>query len=252
MTLSKESQDFIENLRLYLISSGKNEQDAEEIIEELHDHLHEAEQHGRSVDHIIGQSPKSYMKEIAGEMSLDHKQLAKWFIVIAIGAFSIMLISDAVKGDMSYSILSLVGYPTIMILFLLLTATLFRYLASHKPRKAVEFTLTGLLGFFPVLFFLGILLLEEYVFTDLPMYTLDGTGRVVTGLLCLAILIAFSIQMKTMLLLLVVAFLNIPALITDAFTMGEEAALWVEGLVPMVLFGGYAFFVYLRTVKTSQ
>jgi hypothetical protein len=40
MKLSRESRDFLENLRLYLFSSGKNEKEMEEIIEELEDHLY--------------------------------------------------------------------------------------------------------------------------------------------------------------------------------------------------------------------
>ena len=43
MELSDKSRKFIDDLRLYLFSSGKNDQEIKEITEELEDHLHEAE-----------------------------------------------------------------------------------------------------------------------------------------------------------------------------------------------------------------
>ena len=42
VVLSKESRKFLGDLRVYLISSGKNEKETNEIIGELEDHLMEA------------------------------------------------------------------------------------------------------------------------------------------------------------------------------------------------------------------
>lgn len=43
MKLSPESRKFIEDLRLYLFSTGKSDQEIEDIVAELEDHLWEAE-----------------------------------------------------------------------------------------------------------------------------------------------------------------------------------------------------------------
>ncbi|MFD9625270.1 hypothetical protein [Peribacillus muralis] len=74
-TLSNESQLFLENLRLYLFSSGKKTEEVEDIMEELAAHLFEAERNDKSVEHIIGRSPKEYMKLLSDECLLiirDH------------------------------------------------------------------------------------------------------------------------------------------------------------------------------------
>lgn len=43
LQLSKKSQNFIENLRVYLFSSGKQSDEIEQIVNELEIHLAEAE-----------------------------------------------------------------------------------------------------------------------------------------------------------------------------------------------------------------
>jgi len=43
LQLSKKSQEFIENLNLYLFSKGKNPDEIEDIVSELEVHLFEAE-----------------------------------------------------------------------------------------------------------------------------------------------------------------------------------------------------------------
>ena len=42
MKLSREAAAFIDNLHLYLLSSGKKDKEINEIVEELTDHLREA------------------------------------------------------------------------------------------------------------------------------------------------------------------------------------------------------------------
>ncbi|MBM7097654.1 hypothetical protein JSY36_18115 [Bacillus sp. H-16] len=75
--LSQESKRFLENVKLYLTMNGKKENEVEEIVEELEDHLLEAERNRKDVSHITGLSPKEYMKELAGEMSFDRKGMLK-------------------------------------------------------------------------------------------------------------------------------------------------------------------------------
>ncbi|MGG1574580.1 hypothetical protein [Fictibacillus sp. NRS-1165] len=88
MELSKQSQEFLQNLRLYLFSSGRKKSEIEEITEELGDHLREAERNGKSITHIIGQSPEQYMESIAKEMKVDYFGWSKVIPVLISGAFA--------------------------------------------------------------------------------------------------------------------------------------------------------------------
>jgi len=53
---------------VYLFSSRKKDAEIDDIIHELEDHLYEAERKDKSIEHIIGSSPKEYMQSISKEM----------------------------------------------------------------------------------------------------------------------------------------------------------------------------------------
>ena len=130
--LSKESQNFIENLHVYLFSSGKNADEIEEIVNELEAHLFEAEKSGKPIEKIIGKSPKEYMEMISDEMPIDYRTWIKYVCVIVLGAFSFTIFSDLLAGNLSYSLLEMGGYLLITAIFI--TAVL----------KALEYTGTSL------------------------------------------------------------------------------------------------------------
>ena|SRR5690625_3616153 len=88
--LSEDSKEFLENLRVYLFSSGKNSEEIEEIeeiVEELQVHLSEAEKSGKPMEKIIGNSPKEYMEMISDEMVIDYRSWIKYIFLIIFGSF---------------------------------------------------------------------------------------------------------------------------------------------------------------------
>ncbi|WP_339164155.1 hypothetical protein [Siminovitchia sp. FSL W7-1587] len=62
--LSDKSKAFIENLRLYLVTSGKKQKEINELIDELKVHLIEAEKQGKSIDEMIDCTPEQYMNSL--------------------------------------------------------------------------------------------------------------------------------------------------------------------------------------------
>src|SRR5690625_7864041 len=87
--VSKQSKEFLENLRLYLFSSGKKSRDIEEIVEEIEVHLYEAEQKGKPIEKIIGKSPKEYMEMVSDEMTLEYASWIKYMLIMEIDSISI-------------------------------------------------------------------------------------------------------------------------------------------------------------------
>ncbi len=71
--LSMKSTKFLEDLKIYLFSSGKKNEEIDDIIRDLADHLYEAESNGKSIEQIIGSSPKEYMQSLSAEMKTDYK-----------------------------------------------------------------------------------------------------------------------------------------------------------------------------------
>ena len=155
MQLSDKSKKFIDDLRLYLFSSGKNDQEIKEITEELEDHLYEAELNGKSIERIIGASPKEYMMSISTEMKTDYKAWAKYIPLIIIGAMSFSVIGDFLQGTLRYSLLKIIGTLIYSIIFLVGVFTAFRYMASNQVSKIKEFLILLLPIFISTLFFGG-------------------------------------------------------------------------------------------------
>src|SRR5699024_7028659 len=107
--LSQESEEFLENLSIYLFSKGKKTAETEEIVEELRAHLEEAEENGKSVENIIGSSPKEYMESISSEMENDYRLWTKYLLLIVFGSFSFDVFQDLMHGTLSYSLLEITG-----------------------------------------------------------------------------------------------------------------------------------------------
>ncbi|NMD71743.1 DUF1129 family protein [Bacillus sp. DNRA2] len=101
--LSKESEQFLVELRLFLISKGKNDQEINEITEELEVHLLEAEASGKDIKHIIGESPKQYMESIGQSMKTDFRQLIVLAPMMILLLASYISIGPAIEGHFSLS-----------------------------------------------------------------------------------------------------------------------------------------------------
>jgi hypothetical protein len=101
--VSKQAEQFLVELRMYLMSKGKNDKEIDEITEELEVHLTEAEAAGKDVSHIIGESPKDYMKSIGESMKTDFGQIAGLvpLMILLLGAY--LSIGPAIEGTFSVS-----------------------------------------------------------------------------------------------------------------------------------------------------
>src|SRR5690606_34768592 len=140
MVLSKDSQEFITNLRLYLMTSGKKDSEIKEIAEELRAHLEDAESRGKNLDTVTGGSPEAYMKNISSEMTTDFYGLVKlmpMFILLSIAYF---ITGSAVRGDLSFSLLKLISFPLIVASGIAAYIYAARQMASKKWSRKKEFT----------------------------------------------------------------------------------------------------------------
>ncbi|WP_052352866.1 hypothetical protein [Neobacillus dielmonensis] len=103
MMLSKQSEQFLIELRMYLISKGKNDEEINEITEELEDHLLEAQAAGKDISHIIGKSPKEYMKSIGNSMKTDFRQMMVIIPMMIFLVAAYFSIGPAIEGKFALS-----------------------------------------------------------------------------------------------------------------------------------------------------
>ncbi|WOV83069.1 hypothetical protein PGH26_08975 [Sporosarcina jeotgali] len=130
--LSRKSKKFLEDLRVYLITSKKSLDDVNDIVNDLEDHLYEAEQNGKTIEKIVGSSPKEYMEMVSGELTTDNKSWFKYICLIIFGSFTFMLFPDILTLDLSYSVLDIVSHIVISSMFLLFA---FAYLKCTIIKK---------------------------------------------------------------------------------------------------------------------
>lgn len=201
--LSKEAEQFIIELRMYLLSKGKNEKEMDEIIVELEDHLVQAEAEGKSVKDITGDSPKEYMKSIGEELGFDARQ----FIILA--PMSVLLIlaflmfTPALWGDFTLSKIGLWGMGTATVLSFALYGFLFVKVLPRFFHSKGFYIIAGL----AYLIVFGIFIIVEFLdknpfFIATPMQN----NLIVIG--CIIIFISWAFYAKTWITILVPFFLS--------------------------------------------
>lgn len=242
MHISMESRDFLENLRVYLISSGKKEIEINEIIEELEDHLYEAEKNGKNIDDIIGKSPKEYMEQVANEISFDLKGLVKYIPIVMLGAFAFILTGKAIRGSIEFSILDLVGYPLIFLLYLLITASVFKYVSSRQLTKIKERILLGTTSLFPLVLFMVLLYLNSSINT--PVVEFGMIGNIVAISCATIIFIWIAVWSKSWVTIIIPILLFLPEGMINLTTLQDKTKAILNAVIPFSLIGIYLFILW--------
>lgn len=142
MELSAKSQEFIDNLNLYLMTSGKKDHEIKDIVEELTDHLLEAEKDGKDVSEITGDSPKSYMESLAKEMKTDYSGWLKYLPFVFLSIISYQIIGDVLLGELSYTLAVVIGQPFIIAIMLILFVFTFKLFASRSKALSKRMFIT--------------------------------------------------------------------------------------------------------------
>ncbi|AVR00827.1 hypothetical protein OBCHQ24_18085 [Oceanobacillus iheyensis] len=242
--LSKRSQTFIEDLRVYLFSSGKKEEEIDEIVTELEDHLIEAEKRGKSTEEIIGNSTKTYMQQLSNEMKIDYKTWIKYFAIIIAGIFSITILTDILDGPLAYSLLKIGGSFTISIIFIVLTFSVFKLVSSRSLSYGVQGLLFFLLASVPMGLFIGLEFADRSIATPIVEFGITGTW--IAGGLIVIFLIGVSIWAKTLVLPVITVFLVLPEYLLGFTNMTEEAILIWSTIITFSGIGAYLLYTAKR------
>ncbi|WP_210364265.1 DUF1129 family protein [Bacillus sp. REN3] len=206
--LTKESQQFLAELRLYLVSKGKNDKEINEIAEELEVHLLEAEADGKDVKHIIGESPDQYMRSIGESMKTDYRQFAGLVPMMILLLASYFSIGPAIEGEFSLSegillIASIAGLIGILIYSCLLFKILPKFLQSKWSYALVigtSFFVTGI----------GVVVLLWYREQGFkPFYVATPFQNNLIILICIVIFIASALYTRTWFTILVPLFISL-------------------------------------------
>lgn len=227
--LSEKSKEFLENLNLYLFSSGKNTEEIEEITEELEIHLSEAEKNGKSIEKIIGKTPKEYMEMISNEMVIDYRTWFKYICLFIIGSFSITIIPDLLEGTLSYSVLEIVGHIIVGAIFIATIFKGFKYIATKNHSGKKQGLILMAIVMLPMALFGGLIYLNRVIET--PIIYFGNMWSLMIGIIAALFIIGMSFWAKTGILIVVVAFLTLPNYLLALTSLQYETQLITSWLI---------------------
>ncbi|EOO70286.1 hypothetical protein IIC_04728 [Bacillus cereus VD021] len=206
--LSTKSEQFLVELRMYLLQRGKKDEDINGIVEKLEVHLIEAENKGENIDNIIGKSRKQHMKSIGKELPVDKEGLfvlipAAILVIVAYTCFA-----PAIRGqfEISQNIL-LFGLLPLFLTLSVFAITLFKGIPKVYPSTKMSLFLMMLANFIAIGGWLGFYFwLNKQIDTD--YFVATTMQNYIIAALCILIFILFALYTKSWLTIIV------------AFTMG--------------------------------
>jgi uncharacterized membrane-anchored protein len=210
--LSVKSEAFIDNLRMYLMMSGKNEREIKELLEELKDHLIEVEKSGRNIEDIIDLTPEQYMASLKKEMKTDYKHLFKLLPIYFLGVIAYFLMGPAIRGEFALNIIQVVGFPIIAIFGLIIYVS-FLQKAGRKQYSNRKFFIGGMIASSIVTFTTVLLLVGSSILVE-PFFIGDWITDLIVIVVCCCIFITTAVWSKTWLPIWLPAFLFIPDVVT--------------------------------------
>ncbi|MFA1822971.1 DUF1129 family protein [Virgibacillus oceani] len=188
--LEKGNLKFYEDMLVYVrLSYDKSEQEIEEILSELLDHLLEAQKEGKSAKDVFGDDPKQYADEIIDELpKMVTKERMKFFSMAILYFFASVTIFSALFTVIGYYFLDLhsltqevlVGSLAIKTVLSVPIAFLILYLIIQYLRwscfkninKFVEFLGFWLTGIVSVGIFMGVIFIIPDIgrVMEVPVY----------------------------------------------------------------------------------
>lgn len=245
--LSNKSKAFLEDLRVYLFSSGKNEEEIDEIVDELEAHLTEAEENGKSIEKIIGDSPKAYMESVSKEMAVDYKTWIKYIFIFLFGTFTFLIAGDLLTGNVTISVLNIIGSMVIIFIFIVGVFGLFKFISGRNLSNKIQFSLIGLLVMVQMGLFFGLIILDRTVET--PTIEFGFWGSIILGGFVLIFIIGISIWAKTFILIVFITFTTLPGYFLNMTNLQIETQLILEMVIMYAGVGSYLFIFLLKHKK---
>lgn len=199
--LNPENLKYYEDMLVYIrLSYTKSEQETEEILLELLEHLLEAQNEGKSAREVFGEDPRQYADQIVGEIPkmVSKERLSFGAMIIfyflgasalAAGVFKLVLYIIGKSSLTTEIYLGSVLLKTVISLplaFLLLYALLeyIRWSLFRNINKVLEFMIFWLFGLISIGFFIG---LNYFTPQFGPLWQWPFYGSLILGALLFAI-----------------------------------------------------------------
>lgn len=202
--LSKQANQFIIELKMYLMSKGKNDHEINSVIDELSDHLLQAEAAGKNIKDIIGDSPRAYMKSIGQEMGFDIREFLILTPMTALLFIAYVCFSPAILGEFSLSEIGVFGAIFGIVLSLILYGFLLVRVLPKMFYSRWFYLIIGLAYLLLTGFFVLV-----YLFDKEPFFIATPLQNNLILLGCILIFIIWSLYSKIWSSIIISIFISI-------------------------------------------
>jgi len=240
MKLSREAEAFIDNLHLYLLSSGKKDKEINEIVEELTDHLQEAEANGKNIHEVTGESPKEYMESLASEMQTDLKEWGKLLPHVFISLIAYTLIGKIILGENQISLFVAIGSIFIRFFMLGLYVVVFRFVSSRSVSNKKTFGMLFLLQILLTGLFFGLMF---YGNNYGPVFMMDTLAKqTIFFIIPFAYICWFAWWSKTWIMFFPV-IIYLPMVIVEPLSFSKETKSIISSATLIAIMLGYFIWI---------
>ena len=249
MKLSKRSDEFVKNVRLYLFTSGKKESEIEEVTGELEDHLAELESRGKSVESITAGLPSEYMESLEKEMENDYFSWFKYLPILGLIILAFSVMGSALNSAFEVNFIQLIGLPIVVIISLIIYWALFRNMAKKEW--------AGKKSFFASFFAVGLVMLmfiavglSSSLFID-PLYTASPKMNILIAIICALVFVVGAIWLGSWLLIVYPVLLFGPMLVFNFTSFNKEWEM-VGGVVIFMVLVSIFTIMHLLVLKKKE
>ncbi|MDE0583898.1 DUF1129 family protein [Planococcus sp. A6] len=206
--LSAKSEQFLIELRMYLVQRGKSDEDINEVVDELESHLIESEKHGKSVESIVGKDPKQYMKSIGASLPIAVKELIVLIPATVLVILAYLAYVPALSGDFNLSQTVLWGIIPIILSLAIYSSLIFKVLPKFhdQPVKLgmIAVAVSTLVIGFWVAFYLWMVPESTSAY-----FTATAEQNYVILAVCLVAFIAYALYTKSWITIIVAALMSV-------------------------------------------
>ncbi|WP_159886712.1 HAAS domain-containing protein [Paenibacillus puerhi] len=246
--LSQKATDFLTDLKVYLRTYGKDEKEIQEIVDELEDHILQAEKDGKRIEEITGDSPKAYMDQLRAEMKTDRKEIQSVLLLFFPLALAFVVLPDALRGKAAYTLLDIVGNLAAFSIGLGMFILFLRMESSRTLSAFTRILMYGLIGAVPLGMFLGIKLANDYMEIS-PVFVATPLQNVLIAAACAIFLIGYAIFARTWVVIVVPCLSIAPNFIADIFTSTPQN----HAMVSLgIMFAGIALFLWYLSAQNKR
>lgn len=223
--LSKESERFLREFRVELMTRGKDDDAIVEMEAELRDHLMEAEAEGKSINDVTNGSVEAYIDSISKEMPFDNK-IGRMIGTAALGLLLMLAIPDLLSGTFEFTVSHFIYILLLFILAPLGAAAFLKHLiVEHTDFHNEKIDRMGYVKLVTAsVIFMGLLIGGIFLYRTFPIYeflTLDLETSRLSGYVLLGFAVVLFLILKQWIILAAVLVVSLPQILAQIFTGGS-------------------------------